>query len=590
VLDGPEARLLARLGAGWSPPPFFLPPVVTLLLNEEDFTRQLLSIMLVGSELELRVRGREAAQLNRTLQTVVAYTSGGGQVRGRVSSTATQVQGSERDIATELLVVCDSWSYTPVSPPLLWVARLAGLAKLPGPGNLRIEWKRRTRIVRLHSSLRLERPGLTSFFVATTEHSPAGDVWLCLDSRRSPSGLEELSADLQLFRLVLSTPIQPGIFYGLDAEGQTVAAHVAPDESAARAVSVGLQAPVPVRTQQLPQGRLVWAAPFYERLAAAYLRHQTANPVAYSLERYAHTLAPLDVDTEFLLVGGAISVLIRHLVEGPGRAATGEMGLAFSQDVGKAVQLPVHQVILPDLEAEYVLLLQVDPDVGLQVANELLQARLVFEQGILSGPNGSPAPLSERYDRVQRLRRAYAVLLARAIDYQGAISEFPPLYTEQATGRLHAPKPRAETTRAARQRYHIQADLGGLANWPQFHLEPLPENALVRRFLTFADELRQTTQGRVIARLRPLPRRNDEPYRLSFRLLVQNAPVTQVALFTVEITATGLLVRGWSDQPRLLPTEAALLQFEQELVFSEKLRYEMQRLLLIEEDRQRGEA
>jgi hypothetical protein len=191
---------------------------------------------------------------------------------------------------------------------------------------------------------------------------------------------------------------------------------------------------------------------------------------------------------------------------------------------------------------------------------------------------------------VQQLRRAYAVVLARSIGYQGPVSQFPTAALDQEAGWLHDVVPAPEIIQEARSFYFVDADLTKVSIWPRFGLDELPENRLVNQFSTFADDFRQTTQGRITARLRLLPRRPAEPVRFSFRLMVNNAPTTQVALFTVEMVSEELVVRGWTDKPISLGTEAELDAFVQTLLGSEKLRYEIQRLLLIEEDIQRGEA
>ena len=112
----------------------------------------------------------------------------------------------------------------------------------------------------------------------------------------------------------------------------------------------------------------------------------------------------------------------------------------------------------------------------------------------------------------------------------------------------------------------------------------------MRAFTAFAEELRQHTKGRVYARLRRLPRRGSEPAQLSFRLLLVRAPATQVALFTIELLKKGFVVQGWRENPVRITTPKALDGFQQLLLASREFHYEVERLLLIEEDIRRGEA
>lgn len=573
-------------------------------VDEEDFTRQLLSVRLVNEALEIRLRGRRAMQVGVKLRTIQAQTSDGGRLRGHISANYTQLQVGDTDTSNELLLRCLEWSYEPSTAPILWAGLLQDIDELPGPGNLAIRRKSVDRINTSSGHLRLQRPGLISYFITTKVRSKTGEVWLCFDGQASEKTLQLLRLDFQLFRMLLSMPIRPGLFYGLNVEGRTVAARTNPDEQAAREVRTGLSALVPVRYNQIVGNQIqIWVAPFYERLYGQYMQDEMANPISYSLSRYSHTLTQFDLDTQYELVAGAVAVLIKELIRRTNASA--EIQTAKQADQQLVERLSFSQAVerksdysneagyaeLLGLQAERALLTDLDPQAGPLVADELVEARQLFERGAMQGYHPSAYQgLLSHYNRVQQLRRAYAVLLARAINYHGPVSRFLSASQEEQAGWMRGEEASAEIKQEAEHFYLIDEDLSGLTIWPRFALHAPPENVLLNRFVSFADGLRQSTQGKIIARLRPLPKKGEEPYRLSFRLMVNQAPASQVALFTIEVVPTGLVVRGWTDKPIPLASEVELAEFEQQLSHSAEFDEQVQRLLLIEEDIQRGEA
>lgn len=175
-IEGLLAHLLTRLEAGWSPLPFALPPISSIRVDDEDFTRQLVSIRLVDEALEVRMRGRRAAQMGARLRTIEAKTSDGGQLSGQISANATHLQVGDEDIASELLLRCFEWSYTPPTTPILWTALLEGVNELPGPGNLAIRRHTVNQINTSSSHLRLQRSGLVSYFITTKVREKTGNI------------------------------------------------------------------------------------------------------------------------------------------------------------------------------------------------------------------------------------------------------------------------------------------------------------------------------------------------------------------------------------------------------------------------------
>lgn len=227
----------------------------------------------------------------------------------------------------------------------------------------------------------------------------------------------------------------------------------------------------------------MWAVPFYERLHEYYMQHETANSISYSLSRYAHTLTQFDVDTQYQLVAGAVAVLVKDFIKKSGTANSVQLAeqadrllaerLLSSWEVrSKAdhASLAGYAELL-SLQAERALLASLDPEAGPLVADQLVAARKLFEFGAMSAHDKSAAgrpDLLSYYNRVQQLRRVYAVLLARAIGYKGPVSRFLTAALDEQAGWMRSEDTSAEIKQAAQHFYFIDEDLSGLTVWPRF--------------------------------------------------------------------------------------------------------------------------
>lgn len=95
------------------------------------------------------------------------------------------MQIGETDATSEFLLRCLKWSYMPPAAPVLWTAQLANVTELPG--NLAIQRRISNQINASSGHLRLQRPGLTTYFIVTKERTPTGDVWISFDGEPSMS-------------------------------------------------------------------------------------------------------------------------------------------------------------------------------------------------------------------------------------------------------------------------------------------------------------------------------------------------------------------------------------------------------------------
>jgi hypothetical protein len=597
-LQGPVATLLARLESGWQPTAFVLPPVLTVTGGGTDWTEHVVTVRIVGRELHLRLAGTAAAQAAVSLRDWEASTEGGGQLTGHVATSTTEFGlGMEHEVVFQ----CEEWAFTPAVVPVLWAARLQDVYKAPGPGNLHIRSQQGDRVYTSTSHLRLERPGLIAYLLETRERADEKALWLSFDGQANPAAWPLLGKNLGLLRALLAMPIRPGLFFGLADDGRTVAARTVANDEAARDVATGTKSLVPL-TYPETLGRQVWVAPFYRRL---YEHFALNGLVSFSFSRYTHTLSQFDTDTQFELVAGSVAVLIKELATRPD--ASPALKALLRQAARRSKRLtgrPDAPAIPPNttspnappaypagwqLRLERQMLTELAGEVGELVAADLLKARQVFEYGSLSTAQDyvdTPGLGFQNFERLLRLRRTYALLLARAIDYHGLVNRFEVLRAAP----LEEPATQPETMQEASTYYLVKEDLSGLSVWPTFALPSLPDSPLIQQFVTFAERIRQLTAGRVVARLRPLPQKASDPLHLSFRLLVNNVPSTQVALFTLEVVADGLVVRGWHGEPLRITKEADLTQFTAQLVASDEFSLQVQRLLLLEQDIYRGEA
>ncbi|TGE22744.1 hypothetical protein [Hymenobacter metallicola] len=576
------SKLLVQLDNGWQPADFLLPTFPVIKVNQRPWPGPVLGIEQDGENLIIHLQAHRQEWQSLSNLHVTAYSEGEGRLEARNSSLS--IAYGEPLTVT---LTCKQWSYTPLISPVLWVAPLQQVTDINTPGNLLTKRRQGSEISRSSiTGLRLASEHLAFYILNTQRKGGNKQALMAIESLGDrPLTSESVSLELPLLRVVLSTPIRPDVFYGLNADGLTVAALAAPHEQAALPVNDSNLSPVPTSYFDI-QSRTTWLAPFYRKLHEANAATSGISPVSFSLKRYGHSIAPLDVDTQFELVAGAVWILTNHL------SGVSEEVNYFSyleiQELSKREKAVNPVRALTWLTETY------GPD-GEEVGKELLAALQELMYGTLADYRAADASqhvVLQRYNRVQLLRRAYAVLLGQAIGYQGRLKLFEPIAEgpdriwsrgkseNRRVGWLPMPDDSTEDTAEAHQVFMAEADITGLSVWPNFELPTLPPDDLVRAFTVFAEELRQQTQGRVYARLRRLPQRGESPVQLSFRLLLSRAPATQVALFTMQLLKKGFEVRGWSDKVIRVTTPKGLDKFQQQLLDSREFKYEVERLVL----------
>lgn len=587
------SKLLVQLDNGWQPTDFLLPSFPVVQVNQRIWPGPVLGMEQDGGNLIIRLQAhrQDWQQLNNL--HVTAYSD----EEGRLDAWNGNLAIAYGEPLT-ITLTCQQWSYTPLVSPVLWVAPLQQVAEINTPGNLFTKRRQSSEIYNSSiTGLRLSSEQLAFYILNTKRKGGTQQALLAIESlRERPLTSESVSLELSLLRVVLSTPIRPGVFYGLNADGQTTAALAAPHEQAALPVNDKGLSLVPISYFDT-QGRTTWLAPFFRKLHEANAATGGISPVSFSLSRYGHSIAPLDVDTQFELVAGAVWILTNHL------SGVSEEVNYFSD---LRIREPRQRETVPNPARALTWLAETYGPDGEEVGKELLAALQELMYGTLGDYRAADAGqhvLLRRYNRVQLLRRAYAVLLGRAIGYQGRLKLFEPVADKgpdrlwgrdksenRRVGWLPTPDESPEDTAEAHRVFRAEADITGLSVWPTFELPALPPDDLVKAFTAFAEELRQQTQGRVYARLRRLPQREEGPVQLSFRLLLSRAPATQVALFTMQLLKKGFEVQGWSDKAIRVTTPKGLDKFQQQLLDSREFKYEVERLLLIEEDIRQGEA
>jgi hypothetical protein len=587
------SKLLVQLDNGWQPADFLLPSFSVVQVNQRLWPGPILGIEQDGGNLIIRLQVHHQDWKQQSNLHVTAYS----EEEGKLDAWNSNISVAYGDPLT-ITLTCEKWSYIPSVSPTLWVAPLQQVAEINTPGNLFTKRRQGSEIYNSSiTGLRLESEHLAFYILNTKRKGGTEQALMAIESLgERPLTSESVSLELPLLRIVLSTPIRPSVFYGLNADGLTTAALAAVREQAALPVNDRDLSPVPTSYFDI-QSRTTWLAPFYRKLHEANAATGGISPVSFSLTRYGHSIAPLDVDTQFELVAGAVWILTNHL------SGAGEEANYFSY---LGTREPSQREKTPNPSRALTWLAETYGLDGVEVGRELLAALQELMYGTLAdyrASNDSQYVVLRRYNRVQLLRRAYAVLLGRAIGYRGRLKLFEPIADKgpdrlwgrdksgnRRVGWLPVPDDGSEDTAEAHRVFRAEADITGLSVWPTFELPTLPQDDLVKAFMAFAEELRQQTQGRVYARLRRLPQREEGPVQLSFRLLLGRAPAKQVALFTVQLLKKGFEVQGWSDKAIRVTTPKGLDKFQQQLLNSREFKYEIDRLLLIEEDIRRGEA
>lgn len=592
-LEEPVAALLARLAAGWSPLPYAPPTIVSVTHDDDDLTDRFLGLRIEEDFLVLRFRvGLTDLIANGP---VVIVTEDGGQIEAQVGPT--EFMFAAGPSLGELTVTCREWIAQPAERPLLWIGRLKGARILRGAGNLRIVRPEGDGARSSEGHLVLNSPNNRLIIIWP---EVGGDpCWLVVESNEELVP-QAVWRDRMLLRVVLGSAIDVDSFVAVDSGGEPVGMFVDSSSVGGRDVGKTVEPLVPLRPS-VEGGISTWAAPFFRKLSEAYVLDGPPDPLTIAVFRYGHSLAPMDVDTEFVMVAGAVSVLLQSLAgegESPIPPAAvvlegldaAEAALRRSDDVAlRAALVTLASYLNGDREREY--LVELDDAAGLAVYREVLEARSVWDRGTIRPP-GSEETLAtalEGFARVQRLRRAFAVLLAHGVGYGGPVGRFQYSIGE-GLGWLRGPELNSEDEEAAAIRYVATTTTAVSPVWPGFRPPRVPDTPVIRALVAFADGIRERTREAVTARLRPLPRRDDEPQRLSFRLVLTAAPSVHVALFSVQAEGEGATILGWTDGARELTTPGEVGLFGAEVAQSEELRFQVERLMLIGDDVRRGET
>ena len=603
AVEEPVAGLIARLAAGWSPLPYVPHAVESVTYNGEDLTDRFLDLRVAYGVLRLRFRSTLSVGRDLMMEgSLQIETRDGAIIEAVIGGTGFQFGGvsvGEGMSAGELILTSRRWTALPTSArAVLWVGRLTGASLPRGDGNLETEQSSAGGIRQSSGHFVLSSTSATVYLVSP-DTGGESSAWFAVEPRGDFDS-NEVWRDRMLLRTLFGSAFDVGSFVALDADGKTVGSQISASSIGGREVSGTVGPLVPLGPSTRWPG-LTWTAPFFSKLVRAYSLGAAPGPVTTAIFRYGHSLAPMDADTEFVMVAGAVRLLLRGLLDGDNgehldvSLVTEGLNAAESaiqrgdQGALREALVEITSYLDGDREREY--LIGLDNDAGVVVYNELVASRAVWDRGTIRpvGTAGTRETDIEGFQRVQRLRRAFAVLLAHAIGYGGPVGRFHS-YIGEGYGWLQDPDVAPEDRETASSQYTATTETEVSAVWPAFRLPSVPDVATVRAFVAFADGLREQTQGAVLARLRPLPQRGDGPADLSFRLVVAVAPTVHVALFTVRVTDDGVAVLGWDDEARVLTTPDHVAAFGQEVAQSDELQYQVERLLLIGDDVQRGES
>ena len=592
----PVAGLLARLTVGWSPLPFALGTVVTATNGPDDLTDRFLSARIDGGLLEVRFRtGLRESMTALEWDSLVLITEAGVRIESHVGTTS--FRSDSGTVMGELVVTSRTWAATPPEPPVLWVGRLSQSTRLDRwMGNLDTQRPYSGGSKTSHGHLTVESPSARLYLLWSEEGSEP--EWLVVEPVEAVER-RELWRDRMLLRTVLGIPLDISSFTALDGGGEPIGKLVDDGGVSGQATSKLAGSLVPLRPSR-DVGNRAWSAPFFRKLAATYRMDGVADPVTTAVFRYGYTLSPMDMDTEFVLVAGATWVLLRALASGGAStlpdASTIMDGLLQARDALERGEGATREALLVltsflegDREREF--LLRLDEGEGQVLYDDLLRARAVWERGQIRGEGveATETTADDAFVRVQRMRRAFGVLLGHAISYGGPVASFAGLLDAEPLGWLPDPPPDADDRAEAEIQFVAATENDVDRLWPDFRVPEVPDSPLTRALVAFADEVRVRTEGAVTARLRPLPERSGEPLRLSFRVRLAEAPSVHVALFAVRLGDDEVTVQGWEGGERVLHSEDEIVAFGNEVMGSEELQYQVRRLLLIGDDLRHGE-
>ena len=614
-ISKPKGEILVRLATGWTPRRIDITSIVDLEWDGYSWGD---NILLVGTEqgrlkIKLDISDMSSEKLNRIIwwgrkspPEEAKDISGSALLRNEqiLYFSNGVIRDSQfnigRDGGATVTVSFPSWYVEGEGETELWVSPIQLSRKLPfATGNLSTRADFGDQGYHITGN-HLRLCGRYTYYIIRTPEKFGGGTeryWLALDIGEDEVPESEIfGVELMGVEYVLGDRLTFEQFTGVTASLESNAMSSATSGSEKNASGLA-KPPIEYQSQE------VWIAPFFEKLTAR-LEPGGRSPLNVALNQYLYSTADgIDVQNMSLHVASAIRTLIRQYVstrdlqeeatpvhdphewrEWVDEIATRLSDVSRDPSEMRERLLGLGQPRMVDLLR--VAVSDAGFDVATEITNFITNAHNLLEQiepAHFAEESAIREKLEKDIERQATLRNLFAAFLGAYIDYGGKVNEYTDFSSPQYS--RQQPSEKDEDRARALKFYHAQANVPPLAaiDWPQYDTPSIPDNHLVQHLQDFARKLQTKTNGKVAARLQPLPSTEDGYPTLDFKLYVRIQPSTQTTVFSVDIVGDSMDVYGWVEDVGTIHTIEELQKFIMQIRDSQDLRKRIERMLLLHE-------
>jgi hypothetical protein len=614
-ISKPKGKILVRLATGWTPRRIDITSIVDLEWDDYGWGD---NILLVDTEqgrlkIKLDISDMSSDQLNRIIwwgpkspPEEAKDISGSARLRNEcILYFSNGVIGDSqfnlgRDGGATVTVSFPEWSVEGEGKSELWISPLQLSRKLPfATGNLSTRADFGDQGYHITGN-HLRLSGRYTYYIIRTPEKFGGGqerYWLALDVGGDEVPDSEIfGVELMGLEYVLGGRLRFEQFIGVTDSLESNAMSSATSGSEKNASGLA-KPPIEYQSQE------VWIAPFFQKLSAR-LEPGGRSPLNVAVNQYLYSTADsIDVQNMSLHVASAIRTLIRQYVstrdlqeeatpvhdphewrEWVDEIANRLSDVSRDPSEMKERLLELGQPRMIDLLR--VAVSDAGFDVSSEITNFITNAHNLLEQiepGHFPGESAIRKELEKDIERQATLRNLFGAFLGAYIDYGGKVNEYTDFSSQQYS--RQQPSEKDEDRAYALKFYHAEANVPSLAaiDWPQYDPPSIPDNHLVQYLQDFARKLQAKTNGKVAARLQPLPSTEDDHPTLDFKLYVRVHPSTQTTVFSVDIVGGDMNVYGWVENIDTICTIEELQNFIIQIRDSQDLRQRIERMLLLHE-------
>jgi hypothetical protein len=606
-IQGDVASVLHGLSRGFSPPPISM-PLVELSWDDTGLGVFAKRLVVNGGRMFIECRTKEpGASLDDVRLKALSHRSIEGKCSDGSSFSARTAavddsraalgdMGQKHELRIEL--ACEDWMIrNPMKPAVLWAGLFDGELPRYG-GNMRFQ----TNPPRSRHHFCLRGKSYVYYLVGSG-HDDESRWALAVEPKDSDVDHEVLRREMEALAFCFGRPCAVSMLYGLDKDGNPVAC-MGGGFGACHAGYRRADPPVPD-----PDGVAFHALSLFSAIstrladaggasASARSRADLAAAIGYAVEALCEPSAHSLVIKRML---GALAAARYVLGKDPSMAGDRERWIDWISRQAPQIRGMAH----PDRQDALISAVQRAERPGAsclihmaasstsRVLDGAPHETIASAERALFGERSEKAPSDERQ---ACLRAVLVALVARAVDYKGPVFGWERREASRFYLRAKPPFWPVEDDGEPAERFLVIAQSAELLEaarnlWPPtFHPPSVPSSGDIGVIARFAAVLKESTDGRVVAFVRPvLPQRSedDRPEDIGegeFDFVLQSAqlPTLETVLFSVETRAEGgVVVHGWSDEKDKRIHSEDIVAFLRKVGHAPETDQRIQRLMLI---------